>query len=434
MKLNKLTLVAAAGAMLATSAFAQKTVYMFGSTAYRKATFQAINAMVTSGSFTSLQYDDSTGTGTAIHLVTSPIASPSSAELGSTNLIWKGVLNQGGTNAIFGTNVTTIYCNWAGSVGGIKSLAVGADRLITVYLTDGNLTYGVYSSATNQVAMADCDQASTAFTSSDNPAYTELDPTLVSVLEFIWAKGNNGGTNIFNDMTNISQWSCQSLLSAGYIAQSQITGNSADNNQLVYLTGRNDDSGTRILCLADSAYGTQTAVNQYSCPNSGVYSYLAFGSGVDGNGDGYSSGGSVKSALIASRPLSYQPPGPPAGQEGILVGYIAVTDACNTPALSAPAGQNTLITVTNAAVPTGQWLTYNGVPWSEPAIIQGTYTYFGYEHLYVRPDATADTDTFASTLAVEQMGQAGAAVVPGTMPMSLMNIAVRGDGGIPAHN
>jgi hypothetical protein len=422
MKINKLTLVAVASSMLASSAFAQKTFYMYGSTAYRKATFQALNTLFTAGSFTSLQYDQGTSGGGPVSTVTTAISSPTSAELGSTNLIWKGKL------VAFGSQTVTVYCNWAGSVGGIKSLASGPNRNITHYLLDGG-SYGSFSSATNEVAMADCDQTSTLFDNSVDPSFTELNPTLVSVLEFIWARGN--GTNaFFSDITNAPMWALQSLLSQGDIPQGQITGNPADNSQLIYLTGRDDDSGTRILALADSVYGTSTAVSQYSCPNGGVYAYASFGPG-DGFGGGYSSGGSVKTALITTRPASYKFDGT---HESLLMGYIAVTDACNVPALSVGAGSNTLSTVTNAAVPTSQWLSYNGVPWSEKAIAEGNYSYFGYEHLYTRPDAISDVTTFASVLATEQMNQAGASVVPGTMPISVMDIANRGDGAIIAHN
>ena len=190
----------------------------------------------------------------------------------------------------------------------------------------------------------------------------------------------------------------------GFVPQGQFTGNPGDNfRSSIYLTGRNDDSGTRIMALADSEYGTSTAVSQYSCPNGGVYAYAAFGPGANLDGDGYSSGGSVKTALITARPASYKFDGT---HESILVGYIGLLDALNTPALSLGAGSNTLSTVTNAALPTSQWLTYNGVTWSEQAIREGNYTYFCNEHLDVRPDASSDVTTFAGQVAGAQINQA----------------------------
>jgi hypothetical protein len=201
---------------------------------------------------------------------------------------------------------------------------------------------------------------------------------------------------------------------------------------LVYAVGRNDDSGTRILALTDAFYGASTPVIQYLCPNGtpATYNFVFAGEGASFDGDGYGSGGSVKTALTTARPGSYKANGI---NESYMIAYIGITDAMNVGGLSLPAGSNTIASVTSPAVPTAQWLNYNGVPWSEPAITEGAYTYFGYEHLDTAAAPTPGVSTLAAALAAKQVAQAGTANVPGTMPISVMNIANRADGSIIAH-
>jgi hypothetical protein len=267
-----------------------------------------------------------------------------------------------------------------------------------------------------------------------DPTFKALNENLVSVLEFIWAKGNGGPANL----TNAGAWSLQALFQSGDVPVSQFTGISRDVTNLVYLTGRNDQSGTRNAALTDSLYGPGNQVFQYNYTNApGVYGYVYFGGGNDGLGDGFDSGGSVKAALIATRPANYvfaDPGTNPHNLQSYLMGYISVTDALNVSGLSRPAGSNTIATVTSAGIPTGQWLSYNGVTWSEFAIEEGAYTYFTYEHLDYLPTAPAATVTFATALKNEQINQAGSSVVPGTMPISVMNINHRSDGSVIAHD
>jgi hypothetical protein len=421
MNYNKLALAALAGTVMVGTASADQTFHLYGSTAYRKATFNALNLLV-SGTGATVQFD--TGA-QAVQTVALPIAAPTSAELGSTNLIWKGQL------AAFGSQNITIYANWAGSVAGVQSLADPGFGQFTHYLLDGG-AYGSFSSGTVDVAMSDVDQNSTPFTPNIDPTFVGLNENFVSVLEFIWAKGNGGPASL----SNVGAWSLQALLGLGNIPVSQFTGTSGDATNMVYLTGRNDQSGTRNAALTDSFYGPAVPVIQYNYTNApGVYGYKYFGAG-DGFGDGFDSGGSVKAALIAARPANYVfvDASNPHNDQSYLMGYISVTDALNVSGLSLPAGSNTIATVTSAGVPTGQWLSYNGVQWSEPAIEEGAYTYFTYEHLDYKPTAPAAVVTFAGALKAEQINQAGSSVVPGTMPLTVMNIQHRFDGTVIAHN
>jgi|GEM_PF-5409809 hypothetical protein len=424
MKLNKLTLAIAAGSIMASPAFADQVFHLYGSTAYRKATEVALATLFNAGAATNnLQYDNGSSAVSVANNVTP--GGLTSAEIGSTNVIWKGKL------AAFPGESITIYANWAGSVGGIRSIADPSFGSNPFFLVDGG-SYGSYSSSPVDLAMSDCDQASTPYDPSQNSSMNALSQTYVSVLEFVWAKGNGSPASL----SNVGTWSLQALLNIGNIPMSQITGVPTDVTNMVYVTGRNDDSGTRILALGDSAYGAESAVVQYSNPQGSTYGYAAFGPGVNFDGDGYPSGGNVATALTTTRPASYVfvDGSNPHNQQSYLVGYIAVTDALNVPGLSAVAGSNTLATVTSAKVPTSQWLTYNGVTWSEPAITEGAYTYFGYEHCDTALHPTAAVATLKTALATEQMNQAGTVNVPGTMPISVMDIAHRADASVIAHD
>jgi hypothetical protein len=64
-------------------------------------------------------------------------------------------------------------------------------------------------------------------------------------------------------ITNVTAQQYNSLLTNGYVKMSQLTGNSADDNRLVFCTGRNDGSGTRSSYLAEMGYGVANPVQQY---------------------------------------------------------------------------------------------------------------------------------------------------------------------------
>jgi hypothetical protein len=430
MKFNKLALTAAISAVLAASASADQTFYLYGSTAYRKATFQALNHLYTSAT---LRYDVGDGVLPAIDSTTAtiPLGAPTSAQIGSSNLVWVGSLSNL-------TGTTTIYCNWAGSVAGIGSLADSADNPSPPqYLQSpyNNVSTSLFTHKPD-VAMSDCDQIQTQWDPSQDPSATELDEQFVSVLEFIWAKGNDGGTGDLVRLTNVGPWSIQAILSQSFVPASQFTGFTTDTNYELLPVGRNNDSGTRILGLVGSFYGPLNSVNQWELNNESTSTFNYNVPFTFSGNDGYASGGSVAKALAATRPASWSNTNNgTTTNQSFIIAYVAVTDALNTNGLTGGTlGKNIMTNVTSAVVPTNQWLNYNGVQWSEPAITEGAYTYFGYEHVYTVPGDTSSVSNFVSELATEQRVQAGTAFVPGTMPLSVMDIGQRPDGGVIGHN
>jgi hypothetical protein len=64
------------------------------------------------------------------------------------------------------------------------------------------------------------------------------------------------------EITNITNLQFRRLLSNGTIPESMLTGNTTSNGT-IYVTGRNDGSGTRVAFLSEVGHGAANAVKQY---------------------------------------------------------------------------------------------------------------------------------------------------------------------------
>jgi hypothetical protein len=223
------------------------------------------------------------------------------------------------------------------------------------------------------------------------------------------------------------------------------TGNSADSTLKLYALGRDIDSGTRATALAETGYPLKgngaVAVNngviqEYpldstgavvgNASNAAIASFEEVpASTVDtiplGAGDGgYYSGGKLSEALSDSFTSTLT--------QTVEIGYLGTSDAYNalTNQAGATAGQPALL------------LNYNGVsfnPAGNPTIknyatsadinkiYYGSYTFWGYEHLFYANNNSYDPTTVATGLAtqllndhVDQLSSAG--VLYGSMVVS----------------
>jgi hypothetical protein len=425
MKLTKLILTALAGCAVV-SAHAQTVLHMYGSTAYRRASFVSIGALYGSG-ITNITYD----TGSAFaHTTDITAASPAVA---STNILFQGTIT---TGSLSNQNVN-LFCNWAGSVGGITSVAQDSHPVYNLFIpTNSPLVYGTFSASSVDVAMADCFQDATPV-NGNTPGFSALNENPVAVLEFIWAKGNGCPASI----TNMGFYTANALLTLGQIPMSQLTGNIADATNTIYLTGRNDDSGTRAVSFVDDQYFLGNATIQYAVTVGPPYTLKYFGPGADGLGDGYSSGGNVSTALRATRTtpvvITDTHGNTFTNNNAYVMSYIGVNDALGSGATaSGTEGSNTISTLVAGAstVPFTNWLTYNGVTWSEPSTREGAYSMYGQEHCEYRNDASTTVQNFAKDLIAKQKTQAGASYIPGTMQLGDMNTTRSDDGGPIIHN
>ena len=205
----------------------------------------------------------------------------------------------------------------------------------------------------------------------------------------------------------------------------QLDGNPADNSIGIYGVGRDDDSGTRTIFEADCGLGVGIPMDQYFITG-GPYTYTyagAAGINFPFSGAGYASGGNVKTALLVQNPGTYVKGdlnlnyGVPPETASYAIGYIAISDWFGT------------------GLPT---LSYNGVPYTDAAVENGTYSYWGYENANVRTadygNGTTPIAVFANALTAIQATDAGNPLYPGTIALGAMACARAGDGQLILHN
>jgi hypothetical protein len=158
-------------------------------------------------------------------------------------------------------------------------------------------------------------------------------------------------------LTNMTQQLASALLSNGSQPLSLFTGNSALTTR-VYAVGRDPFSGTRIITLAETQYGTQTLVTQFQGTadgNNNLTSLVTYPSSATvpdvGNG-GESSGGKVAN-LVRYSSTATSVNSATAASIGV-VGYMGESDSYN-----AVFGIGAGVTGGNAA--NAHYLTYNGI-------------------------------------------------------------------------
>jgi hypothetical protein len=334
---------------------------------------------------------------------------------GSANLIWSGNLaNQGLGHVV-------IVCNWSGSVSGQKANAEAASW--PTFLDPATVAPAeVFIGHVPDLNVSDNFQRTTTYFPPLDPAAVNLTRFPTAIITFIMAKDPSGPAGL-TDWTSASG---RALYAAGFMNTAQLTGNAADNGTFVIPTGRDDDSGTRTIFEADNGIAFTATLLQWglhapSTDNSppGTYTPFQFGLlSVNGNdGNGYASGGTVAKALSAAGGpgVILNPVTGIGNVNSFFVGYVSVTDATGTVAV-------------------GQWLNYNGVPYSTAAVQEGTYTYWGYENLDVRPTryVAADLKPIVDALKAGMISQAGS--LAGTLSTTTMNCSRTADGGPISHN
>ncbi|MEI6860993.1 MAG: hypothetical protein WCL04_01925 [Verrucomicrobiota bacterium] len=328
---------------------------------------------------------------------------------------------------VAGNPAVIIQCTWSGSTGGIQTVAQTSPVInstsfltennsltnVSVVVTPGNgLTSGsaaftggnlISSSVANagnnetaqaDIAMSDTAQSSTKFNGHVPFTATTLLGTfadyedlsandyVVGVITFQWVRGNitnsgGAGSTGIAGLTNVTTLQAQTLLSGG-MPLSAFTGVTTDTASMNIL-GRDEDSGTRVVTFAESAYGVETTPTQYTVsltsgqvtnfvPTPAVASLLGFK--YDAGHSGYSSGGTLATNLSASVSSTLHT---------YFIGYAGVNDA--------------------ASVTGGLLLKYNGEDCSDANVKSGKYTFWSYEHLMFRSGASATAQAAAFAIA-----------------------------------
>ena len=392
MKINKYTAVLAALGVISLAGVAQATnyeVYLTGSTAARQ---QVFNALTTAGQVF-----------TAAGVVQIP-----AGETGSDNqFVVRGVI---------GSDTIDFNCSFSGSEAGIASVAntdltqplpndphgsgpyelpglkanltfytpsVTAQGALPTYAaaTFSALPNGVGNNEGVNVTFPDLAMADTSPAVSRTSASLVHDYGFFAVVPFTFMKGYQATPDqAWTDLTNITLQEGNIVLANGDIEDaSVITGIPADQSDGVAFIGRNFGSGTRVN-LENNALQTPilAKVDQWTYDGNGSGNLnLLYPAGtpgtltwpgnaasgqqlVDIGDDGYDSGKYVGYSLDVDG----------TGCGSVLLGYLGMSDAKNAAGAGLPAGGHA-----------ATYIKYNGVYESDTAVEQGSYAYWGYEHV-----------------------------------------------------
>jgi hypothetical protein len=259
----------------------------------------------------------------------------------------------------------------------------------TANLTDNSAASGAGNPA--DVCFCDHFQSSTPYPSPG------LTLTTVGVVQFKWLV-NNPGTGNPAPFTNITPGLAQALYKSGSLPLSLFTGNQADEGKLVWAIGRDADSGTRLTQAQEAGIGYNSQVVQFTptiasgavtshvlaVNSAAVPAQVAANHPNPGDG-GYNSGGTLATVMTATTPnaLSVDGINSTPTATGYYVGYASVGDAAT--ALAGGAKE----------------LTWNGVAYSQTAVQEGQYTFWGYEHIGYLPTIDATKKSVADKLATQ---------------------------------
>jgi hypothetical protein len=199
------------------------------------------------------------------------------------------------------------------------------------------------------------------------PTYTALtDYGIVAVIPFTWAKGKNSSPDpSWNSLSNVTKY--QLYYALANVEPASYFEGILTNTDNVYLVGRNKGSGTRVNTLIDADYGIKTSVSQWAANSTyNAAGVLTFGSAAPITGvgslaavgnDGFDAGSGVAGVLESDTKNSGL----------ITLGYVGISDANNAKASNAV------------------WLTLDGQAENDATVINGTYSFWGHEHLYGVP-------------------------------------------------
>lgn len=347
MKVNKSILAAALCLSVAGLADAA-TVYITGSTAGRAA---AYDAFTTAGVVFS--------------------AVPTITTYGNADATKAGLMVFEGN--ITGVGATTVSCKWSGSEAGVSDVAASPQVAVSGFVGPASYNAAVNSgapatteSSVVDVAFADAKQEEAAIYGNNPtppPAITTFAKLGVIPFKLVRNAGLWTGNNVTSSMIR------QAL--GGLCPRSVFTGVAGQTDR-VYVLGRDNSSGTRVNFLGDTGFGIFANVNQIKIDAAGVM--LNNPTTKKGNG-GESSGGTLATRMRVATSTLADTARIPNTTGFSMISYMGFDDA--GVAIASPGGAGTPATE----------LTYNGVPYSNANIIEGTYTYWGNWHVFAKNSA-----------------------------------------------
>lgn len=442
MKTPKLIIAAAAAVLSTVTAQADVVIHITGSTAFRSGTITAIQTLMGGTGNFKAAYSSTSGTGTTSS---------------SRSVI------QGTIASVPSAGVVTFKCSWSGSTGGIKTIVQNLD--VTTWpsitnlpatntvaaFTDATMSYALDTgtfpgeTAKADVTMQDTTQAATGFTTAT------LTETRVGVIPFEFVAGNGSPAAL----DNITPLQFQAAVSGG-APLSLFTGNPADVSQIVYVAGRNFDSGTRLATLTNAGLSPFAGVQHVQAITTGTAG--AAGSSIAGlrlypaetilgqsftiGNSGYSSGGALADVIATPGAASAATSGTVNGTAilpsqqvlfgpGHLIAGLGRSDAARACKTSVIAG-NTARRLKFNGVQIWNGTTFNadGTPvagYNDALIKEGVYTFWEFQNLGYRQSYSGPAKSVADALAAEITAN-----VPATSGIKLsdMHVTKSVEGGV----
>ncbi|MEI7533112.1 MAG: hypothetical protein WCK57_02000 [Verrucomicrobiae bacterium] len=309
-----------------------------------------------------------------------------------------GAAEQQITGTIGGANYV-ITCLWSGSEAGITDITGNGTR---AFMAPGatpatnTLSAGYTGSRTNHVVDLAFADNSQAFSKTTTPTATGV---RIGIIPFVFLK--NAQTNAPSDwlaLTNVTDVAFRSCLKQGGLKAAQFTGNPADTNRYVYISGRDNNSGTRVNTFADTGYGIKSSANQVNISGSDLAPTLA------ATTSGQSSGGTLVSTMgFRGSATAFDSIN---GTVGVTNGWYAI----------AYAGMyDADVALSNGCVQ----LTFNGVDENTTTLTEGNYSFWGYEFLYQSINNLSSGGSTLYTLLTQSNAAAITAACDGTHTIAL---------------
>jgi hypothetical protein len=306
-----------------------------------------------------------------------------------------------------GSGTTVIQCHWSGSEGGIRDVASGAtEQFIDPSLLDGT-DHGATSPSSTVGASADLAMADNAQSFSRTKTPTLATGSEVGIITFTWVRnpGQWTGSNVTDPMIR------QAL--KGFCKRALFSGNSSDTGY-VYVSGRDNQSGTRVNAYGTTGFGIFTIPNQVEIDSNGNMLDLDPPNGTYAGDYGYSSGGTLAGTLGGVTTNSSDLWN--GGTGFSVIAYLSRGDA-------------------NTAIGKGAVeLTYNGVAQSSANVIEGTHSFWGNEYIYQSNSALTEAQSAYSRLANTSTGIPANCDGVKAIALSAMHAHRNGPTTDPVHN
>ncbi len=308
---------------------------------------------------------------------------------------------------------TIVETRFEGSTAGIAAITKGwttaflpddldqtAGATIAVYTTsfpNFSTGYGLNTlPTTNQVTpdavLSDLFQSSTTYRS---PVLQDSPSQAVGVVPYVWIRTPSANSSV-NAIDNMTRQTATLLYGNGSLPLAFWSGLSSDEGSILYAAGRNPDASSRVCIFAECGQGITPTVVQYHPTNTGSDATAVSGlsqtgsitaievfpdtSGVGGRTFLGGNGGEWSDSYLSN----YMSKVFNIGTPGALIAYCSLADAISSVKWGAvPIAWNGVSIIQSNGV--GNQPTVDLTP-----IMNGTYTYWSYEHvLYLSGQTTA---------------------------------------------